>query len=308
MTKDRSTGRSIASPDLGDAARSFGRHLRASNLSPRTVQSYLESVALLGRFLVDRGLPSTLDAIGNEEVEAFQEDLLSRHKATTAMNRHAGLRAFFRWAVEEGEIAASPMTTVRRPKQVEHLPPVLAVTQLEAVLGACRGDGFTERRDAALVRLFVGTGARLAEVAGLRVEDVDLDAGTVRVMGKGRRERVVYMGTKAIKAMDRYQRVRGRHREAGSDAWWLGRHGPMTASGISQMLKDRGVAAGVPGLHAHQFRHYYAHTMLSKNVQEGDLMALAGWRSREMLARYAAATRADRANAAARRLNPGDEL
>ena len=308
MSKALSTPPSIASPDLAADAASFGRHLRASNLSPRTVQSYLEAVDLLGRFLAAKGMPSTLATIHREHVEAFQEDLLERFKPATAANRHAGLRAFFRWAVDEGEIKESPMAKVRKPKLDELLPPVLTVEQMRVILDACKGDGFPERRDTALVRLFIGTGARLSEVAGLSIEDVDLDAGTIRVMGKGRRERVVYMGAKAIKAMDRYERARRQHPSAGSGRWWLGRHGPMTASGLSQAVKDRGAQAGIPELHAHMFRHLYAHSMLAKGVQEGDLMALAGWRAREMLARYAAATRADRANAAARRLNPGDEL
>jgi site-specific recombinase XerD len=253
-------------------------------------------------------MPDTLATIRREHVEAFIEDLLARYKPATAANRYAGLRAFFAWAVEEGEAKDSPMAKMRKPKQPETLPPVLTPDQLGAILDACKGEGFPERRDTALVRLFIGTGARLSEVAGLRLGDVDLDAGTIRVIGKGNRERTVYMGTKAIKAMDRYERVRRQHPDAGADRWWLGRHGPMTASGLSQAVKDRGAQAGVPELHAHMFRHRYAHDSLTKGMQEGDLMALAGWRSREMLARYAAATRADRANAAARRMNPGDDL
>ena len=200
------------------------------------------------------------------------------------------------------------MAKTRKPRQPELLPPVLTRDQLEAILGTCRGDSFRDRRDAAILRLFIGTGARLSEVAGLTVDDVDLDEGTIVVMGKGRRERKTYIGTKAIKAMDRYARKRREHPSAGSASWWLGTHGPMTASGISQVVKDRGAQAGVPSLHAHAFRHYFAHDMLAKGMQEGDLMVAAGWRSREMLARYAASTRADRAIAASKRLNPGDEL
>jgi site-specific recombinase XerD len=308
MTTAPSTPRSIASPGLAADAASFGRHLRASNLSPRTIQSYLEAVDLFGRYIAAQGMPTALASIRREHVEAFIEQLLATYKPATAANRYAGLRAFFRWAVEEGEIRESPMSKMRKPRQPELLPPVLTRQQLEAILDTCRGDTLRDRRDAALVRLFIGTGARLAEVAGLTVADVDLDEGTIVVMGKGRRERKTYIGTKAIKAMDRYARRRREHPAADSAAWWLGTHGPMTASGISQVIKDRGAQAGVPGLHAHAFRHYYAHAMLARGMQEGDLMVSAGWRSREMLARYAAATRADRAIAAARRLNPGDDL
>ncbi len=111
-----------------------------------------------------------------------------------------------------------------------------------------------------------------------------------------------------MKALDRYVRLRSRHEAAALPWLWLGRRGRLTDSGIAQALRDRGAAAGVSMLHAHQFRHSYAHTMLAGGMQETDLMQLAGWRSREMVARYAASTRSDRAIAAARRFNPGDEL
>ncbi len=308
LTKTASTPRSIASGGLAADAASFGRHLRASNPSPRTIQSYLEAVDLFGRYATEQGMPTTLAGIHREHVESFMEHLLATYRPATAANRHAGLRAFFRWAVDEGEIKDSPMAKTRKPRQPEYLPPVLTPAQLQAVLDTCRGDSLRDRRDTAILRLFIGTGARLSEVAGLTVDDVDLDEGTIVVMGKGRRERKTYIGTKAIKAMDRYARKRREHPSADSPVWWLGTHGPMTASGISQVVKDRGAQAGVPSLHAHAFRHYFAHEMLAKGMQEGDLMVAAGWRSREMLARYAASTRADRAIAASKRLNPGDEL
>ena len=306
---------SIASLDIAADAASFGRSLRASNLSPRTVQSYLEAVDLFTRYLVEQGMPTQLSSIRREHVEAFIESLLQRFKATTAVNRYAGLRAFFKWAVDEGEIKESPMAKMRKPKMEEHLTPVLTDDQVKAILAACKGDDFAARRDTAIVRLLLGTGARLSEIAGLRwnpndptTHDVELDQGIVRIMGKGRRERVVHMGAKAAKAMDRYERVRRQHPDANSTRYWLGRHGPMTPSGISQMLRDRGEQAGLPKLHAHMFRHRYAHAMLAAGHQETDVMVLAGWRSREMLSRYARATRADRALEASRRLNPADEF
>jgi site-specific recombinase XerD len=314
MTNALTTPTSIAPGLAGDAA-SFGRHLRASNLSPRTVQSYLEAVDLFSRYLVEQGMPTTLSTIRREHVEAFIESLLARYKPATAANRYAGLRAFFTWAVDEGEIKDSPMAKMRKPRLGEQLTPVLSRAQVEAILAACKGDAFADRRDTAIVRLFLATGARLSEVAGLRWSpddptrhDVDLDAGIIRVMGKGRRERVAHAGAKAVKALDRYERMRRGHPDAASPVYWLGRHGPMTPSGISQIVKDRGAIAGIPGLHAHMFRHWYAHAMLAAGHQEGDVMALAGWRSREMLARYARATRAERAIEASRRLHPADEL
>lgn len=86
------------------------------------------------------------------------------------------------------------------------------------------------------------------------------------------------------------------------------RRGRLTDSGVAQLLRRRGRQAGMPLLHAHQFRHTYAHEALSQGMQEGEVMALAGWRSRDMLSRYAKSAEWDRAIASARRLAIGDRL
>jgi site-specific recombinase XerD len=305
----------VTDGDLAGNVTSFARHLRAANLSPATQRTYLASLDRLARFLTERGMPTDVAAIRREHLEAFMEDQLAQWKPTTAANRYSGIQPFFKWLVEEGEIRESPMARMRKPKLPESAPPILSDAELRRLLEACEGQAFDDRRDLALVRVFLSTGARLSEVANLRwtpdneaTNDIDLDAGIMRILsGKGRRERIAFLSPKAVKALDRYLRVRGKHPRAGLPWLWLGEKGRLTDSGVAQALRRRGRLAGL-NLHAHLFRHLYAHEALSSGMHEGEVMALAGWRSREMLSRYAKSAERERAIASARRVNIGDRL
>ena len=157
--------------------------------------------------------------------------------------------------------------------------------------------------------MLIDTGARRGELLGLRLEDVDLDQGLLRVTGKGSRTRFVPIGAQTVRSLDRYLRARSKHTAAKIAELWLGRNGALRESGLGDLIRDRGHEAGITvRLHPHAFRHAYAHSMLAAGIQETDLMAIVGWKSRDMVARYAASTRAERAIAAARKLSPVDRL
>ena len=127
------------------------------------------------------------------------------------------------------------------------------------------------------------------------------------MLGKGRRPRLITFGPRTAQALDRYLRERRLHRDAERPELWLGHRGPVRGDGIADILVRRCDAAGLPRIGAHAFRHLFAHTLLSAGMQETDLMRLAGWRSRQMVARYAASAGTDRAIAAYRRIAPSDK-
>jgi len=294
--------------DLAGLIPSFERSLRAQNKSPRTIQTYVDDARRLLAFLESAGMPTAVDRLTREHVEAFIADQLDKHKPSTAAVRFRSLQQLFKWLVEEREIASSPMANMKVPTVPEQPVPVIPDEDLRKLLKACDGAGFEERRDTALLRVMLETGVRLSELAGIKVDDVDFGFEVLAVMGKGGRGRAVPFGPKTGTALDRYLRMRARHPKAREPGLWLGPQGALTTSGITQILRRRCREAGIAQLHPHQFRHTAAHAWLAFGGTEGDAMRIFGWRSREMLARHGASRADERAREAFRKLLPGERV
>jgi len=284
--------------------RSFARSLRARNRSPKTISSYLEAVRLLSQHADGRDLLS----LRPRDIEAFLGDQLDQHRPTTAAVRFRSIQQLYRWALEEDLIQHSPMAGLHPPAIPEEPVAVLDATDLNKLLRCMNGRSFDDRRDTAIVRLFLDTGMRSSELASLSVTDIDLDQDVAVVLGKGRRPRACPFGDKTGQALERYLRERSKHRLSRNPALWLGARGVMTDNGIRQMLRRRAEQSGLEHLHPHMFRHTFAHRWLSEGGQEQDLMRLAGWRSREMLARYGASAADQRAREAHKRMSLGDRF
>jgi site-specific recombinase XerD len=296
----------ISGANLAELLPSWIVSLKADRKSEQTIDSYRRGVVLFLEWCEANGHAPVLD---RPTVRAWIVDLLARGaEPNTARSRQMALKRFSAWLEEEEEIDRDDLATLKPPKLDTKVVDRLTDEQCAAMVKACTGKTFLDRRDEAILRLMLETALRAGEALGLEVGDVDPAAGIAIVRrGKGGKGRPVPFGPQTGRALDRYMRMRKTHRLADTAPLWLGGNGQGFAyNALDKTMKARAHAAGIGDFHLHLLRHTAAQRWLAKGGSEGGLMAVAGWASRDMLDRYTRATASERAAVEARSLGLGD--
>jgi integrase/recombinase XerC len=203
----------------------------------------------------------------------------------------SALRGLFRFACREGTLDSNPAAKVRSPKQPSRLPRHLRPGEIETLLDAARGEDPLRRRDLALLELLYASGLRVSELTGLDWGDLDLDARTVRVLGKGGKERMVPFGKPAAVALQRWLEVWETLRRPTSSTeepvFLNFRGGRLSARSVRRIL-DRYVesAALAAGIHPHTLRHTFATHLLEGGADLRTIQELLGHSSLSTTQRY----------------------
>jgi len=270
----------------------FIRHLGVErNLSPHTVAAYRRDLAGFAAFLTeDLEWPEReerlVGRIDHLVLRRYLALLHGRCRRSTIGRKLAALRTFFRYLVREGVLTLNPGELVGTPRAEKYLPRTLSVDEAFALVEKEVKSDLLALRDRAIMETLYSCGLRIGELTALDVASLDLEAGLVRVVGKGRKERIVPVGRKAREALRRYLDERGR--PAGEAPLFVNhRGGRLTARSIQRGLKPRLLQAGIlKDATPHALRHSFATHLLAGGADLRAIQELLGHASLSTTQKY----------------------
>ena len=285
----------------------FLEHLRfQKNASPHTLRNYASDLDQFYNYLTHApdGAPRPapeLDQIDNLTIREFLGILHEKNnKKSSVARKLATLRSFMRFLMIQGAIQTNPAKIVASPKQESHLPDYMTIDAVSSLMETPDDGADAGRRDRSILELLYGAGLRVSELVGLNLGDISLGERLVRVVGKGRKERIVPFGSKAADALEAYLSVRGkrikagksakakRDRDAAAEAVFLNfRGGRLTSRSIGNIVDHYvGQLAQRLKVHPHTLRHTFATHMLSAGADLRSIQELLGHESLSTTQKY----------------------
>ncbi|MFQ5588759.1 MAG: tyrosine recombinase XerC [Nitrospiria bacterium] len=270
------------------ALRDFERYLALErNVSPHTLCGYLSDLAEFRRYLAAKAGGSghvDLKKIDYWVIRGFLAGLRRKGlKKSSIARKLAVLRSFFEYLLQKGVVVLNPARQVASPKQDKPLPRCLTVDQACNLVVLPKGEGWRVLRDRAILETFYSTGIRLSELTGLDEKDFHAASGILRVYGKGRKERIVPIGDKAIEALQSYLKARPANAKG---LFSNHRGGRLTARSVARIVKTYMRQVDQPGASPHTLRHTYATHLLEGGADLRAVQELLGHASLSTTQRY----------------------
>ncbi len=248
--------------------------------SRATLEAYRRDLRRLVEWATERGRDPL--ALGAEEIERYANALRSAQAAASVARALTAIRGWYGFLVDERVLAEDPTARLAPSRRGRSLPKPLSEEAVVAIIEGVPDDGPLGRRDRALLETLYGTGARVSEVCGIDLADLDLDEEVIRVTGKGNKQRLVPVGRSLRRALDGYLAPGGRSSllaQRRTDRLFLNARGePLSRQGVDLVVRRRALAAGVPtrGVSAHAFRHSCATHMLAHGADVRTVQELLG--------------------------------
>ncbi|MDX6551796.1 MAG: integrase/recombinase XerC [Gaiellales bacterium] len=274
----------MSDPELSPALESYLEHLRGAGSSASTLRAYRTDLVQLERWLGAAGCAvAEADTATLRRYAAYLGTL--RYAPATAARKLSSVRGAYAWLFARGHAPRDPAAVVPGPRRPRMLPPTFKASELEELLDGTFPPGPAGLRDRALLELLYGSGLRASEVCTVRLRDLDLARGDLRVTGKGDKQRMVPIGGACAQALERWL-GEGRPRMAasgGSDRLFVSVRGrPLSSSDVRRAMSRALRRAGIPARSPHALRHSFATHLLENGA---DLLSI-----QEMLGHASVAT------------------
>lgn len=267
---------------MNELVRLFLDHLSVERgLAQNTLSAYRADLAKYVRFLKDRGVSSP-DKVGRDDIKAFLFAEKDRDLASATIYRELiSVRVFHRFLASENLSKDDPASLLDSPKILKSLPDVLSSHEIEAILAVPNTRKPSGIRDHALLELIYASGLRASELVGLKLHDINFELCILKVMGKGRKERIVPFGGKARKSVERYckfVRPKWTAKHPAESALFVSRLGRrMSRQALWNVVKITARRAGIKkDLYPHIFRHSFATHLLESGADLRVLQEMLG--------------------------------
>lgn len=251
-------------------------------LASNTVEAYMRDVERLAAFCTSLERPVGPTRVSAEHIEAMMAELFDRGFEPRSQARVlSSLRSFFGYLMLTDRIESSPLDRIESPKLGRHLPDVLSVSEVDAIIEAIDPSTALGVRNRAIIEMLYSCGLRVSELVELRVEDIDFEENLVRVMGKGGKQRFVPLGDLARQRLETYMvdrvEVEAADRESASIIFLNRRGRKLTRVMIFTLIRQAVAAAGIDkSVSPHSFRHSFATHLLMGGADIRQVQELLG--------------------------------
>jgi len=277
--------------------KAFADYLRIERgYSEHTLRNYISDIIIFFDYLKEKNIDisdvSRLESLEPIDIRGFLASRFKLNKASSNQRRLSAIKTLYRFLQKRGLITGNPSEIISSPKTEKSLPKAISVDEVLALIHSIDGSDVLDLRDRAMVELMYSSGLRVSELVSINLTDIDLSNATLRVIGKGRKERILPIGSYAVQSVDEYIRKRGELSKSETEALFLNKNGGrITTRSVARIVKKYLHKCAInKNVSPHTLRHSFATHLLGSGADIRFIQELLGHASLSTTQRYTSAS------------------
>jgi len=283
--------------NLEELQKAFADYLRVERgYSEHTLRNYLSDITIFFEYLREKNIDiseaSMLERLEPVDIRGFLASRFKLNKASSNQRRLSAIKTLYKFMQKRGIISANPAEIISSPKTEKSLPKSISIDEVLALIHSIDGNEVLDLRDRAMVELMYSSGVRVSELVSINLSDIDLINATLRVIGKGGKERILPIGSYAVQAIDEYLKRRGELLKTETEALFLNKNGGrITTRSVARIVKKYLYKCAInKNVSPHVLRHSFATHLLGSGADIRFIQELLGHASLSTTQRYTSAS------------------